>query len=98
MALFFVSEMNGARVLKIGNASLFDGHLPFAAHREIGLTEHAIAFQRIGGRFFSSGIARDNGLGFEIVNDEAEDVLCVIDTISAHRADGHREALFCFSQ
>ena len=64
MTLPFFSKMDGARVLKIGDARLFDGHLPPAMHRQLGLAEDAIAFERIGGCSSSSGIARDNGLSW----------------------------------
>jgi len=93
MALSFLSEVNGAAILEVGDSLLFELHLPLSVHREIGLAVNVIPFDAIGVWLLGSRIARDDGLGFEPFDDEAKDILCVIDGISTHGFDGERESL-----
>jgi len=96
MTLPFSSEVNGTGILEVSYLCLFDCHFSFAVHREIGLAINVISFEDIGGGLIVSGILRDDWLSFEIVDDEAEDIFCVINSISAYGVDHQGEALFCF--
>lgn len=95
MTLPFFSEVNGTGILEVSHRCLFDCHFSFAVHREIGLAIKVISFEDIGGGLIVSGILRDDWLSFEIPYNEAEDIFCVINSISAHGVDNQREGLFC---
>lgn len=93
MALSFLSEVNGAAILKVGDSFIFEAHFPLSRHREIGLAINVIPFEAIGVWLLGSRISGDDGLGFEPFDDEAKDILCIIDGISTHGFDGKRESL-----
>lgn len=99
VVLSLFSIMNGTAIGKIGDARSAMGRFSFPVHREIGLAVDVLSFKGIRRRCgFTSGVTGDDSLGFEILNDETEDVFRVVDGISPHDFDGEREGFFCVSE
>lgn len=96
IALPLLAEMNGAAIHEVSDPRPLMGGFSFPIHREIGLAVDIISFKGIRGCGFASGVARDDGLGFEIFDNETEDVFRIIDGVSAHGFDGEGESFFCF--
>lgn len=96
--LSFSSEVNGAAILEISYTLLFERHFPFAVHGQIGLAVNITAFEAIELCLFGSGIAGDDRLSFEIFDDEAEDIFCIINGIPTHGFDHKGESILCFLQ
>ena len=91
MSLPFFTKVNWAAILEISDSFLFESHFSFAEHREISLAVNSIAFEGVRGCLIGSGIAGDDRLSGEIFDDKPQDIFCIIDGISTHGFDHHRE-------
>jgi len=99
VALPLFSEMNGTAIHKVSDACSVMGSFSFPVHREIGLAVNGLSFKGIRSRCgFTSGVTRDNSSGFEVLNNETEDVFRVIDGVCSHGFDDEGESFFCFSE
>jgi len=93
------SAMNGTAIRNVSDTRPVMGSFSFPVHREIGLAVDIFSLKGIRRRCgLASRVTRDDGLGFEIFDNEPADIFGVIDTISSHGFNEEGESFFCFSQ